>query len=131
MKFGWSRRPVVFATVLGIVLLQGLLQSGLSAEPSRAVQSLILQASLAASPAPSQPKPFTVPAQSIVAASADGYLPSSWNVTPKGELTFEVPLSVPPGRAGVSAWRSEAISSFSQRTSRSTDSRPCRCSSSV
>ncbi len=50
---------------------------------------------------PIQPKPFAVPAQPIVAASSDGYLPSSWSVTPKGEFTFTMPLAVPPGRAGM------------------------------
>jgi RHS repeat-associated protein len=50
---------------------------------------------------PTQPKPFSVPAQPIVAASTDGYLPSSWEVTPKGALTMTLPLAVPPGRAGM------------------------------
>ncbi|MGH8173340.1 MAG: SpvB/TcaC N-terminal domain-containing protein, partial [Rhodanobacteraceae bacterium] len=50
---------------------------------------------------PLRPKPFTVPAQPIVPASSDGYLPSSWTVTPKGEFTFALPLAVPPGRAGM------------------------------
>ena len=36
-----------------------------------------------------------------VAASSDGYLPSSWTVTPKGDLAFTLPLAVPPGRAGM------------------------------
>ena len=50
---------------------------------------------------PVQPKPFTLPAQPIQPASSDGYLPSSWAVTPKGEFTFTVPLALPPGRAGM------------------------------
>lgn len=50
---------------------------------------------------PLPPKPFTLPAQPIVAASSDGYLPSSWTVTPKGDLAFTLPLAVPPGRAGM------------------------------
>ena len=50
---------------------------------------------------PVLPKPFSVPAQPIVAASADGYLPSSWGVTAKGAFTFTLPLAVPPGRAGM------------------------------
>ena len=33
--------------------------------------------------------------------SSDGYLPSSWTVTPKGDLAFTLPLAVPPGRAGM------------------------------
>jgi RHS repeat-associated protein len=52
-------------------------------------------------PVPIAPKPFAVPAQPIVAASSDGYLPSSWSVTPKGAFTFSLPLTVPPGRAGM------------------------------
>ena len=50
---------------------------------------------------PPQPKPFTLPAQPIEAASSDGYLPSSWSVTPKGAFSLSVPLEVPPGRAGM------------------------------
>jgi RHS repeat-associated protein len=50
---------------------------------------------------PVQPKPFSVPAQPIVAASSDGYLPSSWDVTPKGEFNLTLPFDVPPGRAGM------------------------------
>ena len=50
---------------------------------------------------PTQPKPFTLPAQPIVPASSDGYMPSSWAVTPKGEFNFIVPLEAPPGRAGM------------------------------
>ena len=50
---------------------------------------------------PAQPKPFSMPAQPIVAASSDGYLPSSWEVTPKGELAFTLPIATPPGRAGM------------------------------
>jgi RHS repeat-associated protein len=52
-------------------------------------------------PVPVPPKPFAVPAQPIVAASADGYQPSSWSVTPKGAFAFALPLAVPPGRAGM------------------------------
>jgi hypothetical protein len=50
---------------------------------------------------PQPPKPFTIPAQPIVTASSDGYLPSSWAVTPKGEFAYTLPLAVPPGRAGM------------------------------
>ncbi len=50
---------------------------------------------------PTLPKPFAVPAQPIAPADSDGYLPSSWAVTPKGEFTFTLPMAVPPGRAGM------------------------------
>jgi RHS repeat-associated protein len=50
---------------------------------------------------PQLPKPFSIPATPIVAASTNGYLPSSWSVTPKGELALTLPIVVPPGRAGM------------------------------
>ena len=70
--------------------------------PSSTLPRAIASVALLDIPAiPMQPKPFSLPAQPIVAASSNGYLPSGWNVTPKGEFTFALPLEVPPGRAGI------------------------------
>ena len=101
MQASVSFRSAGFVTVFGLVLLAGSLPPGVSAQPTL-ILPLIARASFAGLPTtPIQPKPFAVPAQPIVAASSDGYLPSSWSVTPKGEFTFTMPLAVPPGRAGM------------------------------
>lgn len=50
---------------------------------------------------PTPPKPFTLPNAPIVPADSDGYLSSSWEVTPKGEFAYSLPLAVPPGRLGM------------------------------
>jgi RHS repeat-associated protein len=83
-----------------MTLLAG--SSPLHAGVTSAVGTAFVSASLlAVPPIPVQPHPFTIPAQPIVAASTNGYLPSSWSVTPKGELALTLPLAVPPGRAGM------------------------------
>lgn len=50
---------------------------------------------------PLPPKTLTPPEQPIVAASSDGYLPTSWDVTPTGAFAYTIPLKVPDGRAAM------------------------------
>ncbi|MET0231903.1 MAG: RHS repeat-associated core domain-containing protein [Rhodanobacteraceae bacterium] len=90
----------VVSCVVFTTFLVGLTPS--HADPARITREGLSLVSLAAIPsAPVQPKPFSLPAAPIVAASSDGYLPSSWTVSPKGEFTMTLPLAVPPGRAGM------------------------------
>src|SRR4051812_39330990 len=96
-----SRRLAVASIAVVVTLLSGWTPAQ-SAASSHLLLDALSRAAIAGLPAaPLQPKPFTIPAQPIVAASSDGYLPSSWNVTPKGEFTFTLPIAVPPGRAGM------------------------------
>ncbi len=95
-----KNRTVTFALGLTLTLLGGVTAAQSVVQPSL-VRSLY-RVALAGNPgAPVLPKPFTIPAQPIVAASSNGYLPSSWTVTPRGEFTLSVPLAVPPGRLGM------------------------------
>ncbi|WP_265868274.1 RHS repeat-associated core domain-containing protein [Streptomyces sp. SKN60] len=55
----------------------------------------------AASGPPVLPKPLPVPADAPAAASKAGVLPSSAGVSPQGQFTYNIPLDVPKGRAGV------------------------------
>jgi len=90
-------RVVVFVLAVCLTVLSGWS----FAQPQTSAQ-LIASATIAGNPVvPIQPKPFSIPAQPIEPASSNGYLPSSWTVTPKGEFSFGLPLAVPPGRAGM------------------------------
>ncbi len=74
-----------------------------SAQPTiawRAPRDIAAIAALGMPAIPAMPKPFTIPNAPIVPADPDGYLPSSWQVTPKGEFAYSIPLAVPPGRLG-------------------------------
>jgi RHS repeat-associated protein len=51
--------------------------------------------------APSQPHPWELPGTPVVPASSNGYLPSSWSVSPTGQFDYGIPLSVPAGREGM------------------------------
>jgi RHS repeat-associated protein len=105
-------RPAIASIACLMTLLAG--SRPLHAGVSSAIGTAFVSASLlAVPPIPVQPKPFTIPAQPIVAASTNGYLPSSWSVTPKGELSLILPLAVPPGRAGMAPSLSLEYSSSS------------------
>lgn len=95
-----SRRLSVASIAVVVTLLSGWTPAQ-TAISSRLVDALPRIAIAGLPAVPLQPKPFSVPAQPIVGASSDGYLPSSWDVTPKGEFAFTVPMAVPPGRAGM------------------------------
>lgn len=87
-----------------LVCVATVLASGMpsSAGVLDVARTAVGQASFAGiPPIPHQPKPFTIPAQPIVAASSDGYLPSSWSVSPRGQFALTLRVAVPPGRAGV------------------------------
>ena len=89
------------AFTVGIAFLATILCGATPAQTAPLAQMLVNVTWSGVPAQPVQPHPFTIPAQPIVAASSEGYLPSSWEVTPKGEFSWTLPLAMPPGRAGM------------------------------
>ena len=100
MRCSTKSRAVVVACTLLATCIAGWDRPARSALVLDIERDIRIAAILGIPATPTQPKPFTLPAQPIVAASSDGYLPSSWAVTPKGEFTFTLPLAIPPGDYG-------------------------------
>src|SRR3712207_4722825 len=60
-----------------------------------------LPASLGSDAPPPLPRPLALPAEPIASGASVGYLPGSWEVTPRGQFLYSISLDVPDGRAGM------------------------------
>ena len=103
--FEWSNRALASGSLAALVVASGLLtpihsRVALAATPQLSLGGIKDTPAQADSP-PALPRPWETPSQTARQASTVGYQSGDWDVTPRGEFTYSIPLEVPPGRAGM------------------------------